>query len=46
MEIFKKTFYLFIHERHRKREAGHRQREKQDPCRKPDAALDPGTLGS
>ena len=24
----------------------HRQREKQAPCREPDAGLDPGTLGS
>ena len=23
-----------------------RQREKQDPCREPDAGLDPGNLGS
>ena len=28
------------------REARHRQREKQAPCRKPDAGLDPGTPGS
>ena len=35
-------FYLFIHERHRDRgrDIGHRQREK------PDAGLDPKTLGS
>ena len=25
---------------------GHRQREKQAPCRRPDAGLDPRTLGS
>ena len=24
----------------------HKRREKQAPCRKPDAGLDPGTLGS
>ena len=33
-------FYLFIHERHRKKE------EKQPPCTEPDMGLDPGTLGS
>ena len=31
--------YLFIHERHR-------QRNKQAPCREPEAGLDPGTPGS
>ena len=34
---------LFIHERHTDRERqGHRQREKQTPCRKPDVGPDPG----
>ena len=40
-------FYLFIHERHREREAEtHRQREKQAPYREPDVGLDPGFPGS
>ena len=40
-------FYVFIHDRHRKRKRGrHRQREKQAPCREPDAGLDPGAPGS
>ena len=44
---FLKKFYLFIHERHRKRERQrHRQREKQAPHREPDVGLDPGTPGS
>ena len=30
---------------HRERQK-HRQREKQAPCREPDAGLDPGTPGS
>ena len=38
-------FYLFIHERHREREA-ETQREKQAPCRDPNMGLDPGTPGS
>ena len=38
-------FYLFIHERHRERQI-YRQREKQAPCREPDAGLDPRTPGS
>ena len=25
---------------------GHKQRERQAPCREPDVGLDPGTLGS
>ena len=36
---------LFIHERHRERLRGG-QREKQAPCREPDAGLNPGTPGS
>ena len=37
--------YLFINER--EREGGRdRQREKQAPCREPDARLDPGSPGS
>ena len=39
-------FYLFIHVRHTHIEKQiHRQREKQAPCREPDAGLDPGTWG-
>ena len=38
-------FYLFIHERNREKQR-HRQREKQAPCGKPDARLNPKTLGS
>nr|XP_055201123.1 peptidyl-prolyl cis-trans isomerase-like 3 isoform X3 [Nyctereutes procyonoides] len=35
---------LFIHERHREsKRQRHRQREKQAPCREPDAGLHPGT---
>ena len=36
-----KIIYLFIHERHIER-----QREKQAPCREPNAGLDLGSLGS
>ena len=43
--LFKKRFYLFIHERYRERQR-HRQREKQTPCGEPDAGLNPRTLGS
>ena len=39
MQEFFKRLYLFIHERHR-------QREKQAPCREPNAGLDPRTPGS
>ena len=45
MKLFKKRFYLFIHEIQRERQR-HRQREKQPPFRKPDAGLDPRTPGS
>ena len=38
-------FYLFIHERHTKRQR-HGQREKQALCREPDVGLNPGTPGS
>ena len=41
MVFFFLIFYLFIHERQRRR-----QREKQSPCREPDVRLHPGTLGS
>ena len=36
---------LFIHERHTERQR-HRQREKQAPCKEPDAGLNPRTPGS
>ena len=36
-------FYLFIHERHTERE---RQRQKQAPCKEPNAGLDLRILGS
>ena len=37
---------LFIHERHReKKSQRHRQREKQAPCREPNAGPDPGSPG-
>ena len=38
--FFVLRFYLFIHERHRETQR-HRQREKQAPCREPNAGLDP-----
>ena len=45
--FFLKSFFFFnillIHERERQRP---RQREKQVPCREPDAGLDPRTPGS
>ena len=44
--IFFKRFYLFIHERHRWREAETQTEGKQAPCKEPDVGLDPGTLGS
>ena len=45
--FFKKTFYLFIHERHKERKRWrHRQREKQAPCSEPNVGLDPGSPGS
>ena len=31
---------------HTQRGVGHRQREKQAPCKDPDVGLDPGTPGS
>ena len=37
---------LFIDDREREREAENRQRNKQAPCREPDAGLNPGTPGS
>ena len=37
--------FLFIHERHTQR-GRHRRREKQAPCREPDAGLHPGISGS
>ena len=47
VDIFFKRFYLFIHEKQRERERQrHWQREKQTPCREPDAGLDPGSPGS
>ena len=45
--IFKKRFYFLIHERQREKEAETQaEREKQAPCGKPDAGLDPRTPGS
>ena len=41
-----KFFKRLIQERHRERGQRHRQREKQAPCREPDAGLNPRTLGS
>ena len=38
-------FYLFMRDTERERQ-GHRQREKQAPCREPDVGLDPGSPGS
>ena len=40
-----KHFYLFIHEKYTGKQRP-RQREKQAPCREPDAGLDPRTPGS
>ena len=37
-------FYLFMRDTERRQR--HRQREKQAPCREPDAGLYPGTPGS
>ena len=39
--FLKKSFNVFIHERHRERQR-HRQREKQAPCREPMQDLIPG----
>ena len=38
-------FYLFTHERHRKRQR-HKHGKKQAPCREPDVRLNPRTLES
>ena len=43
LKFFQYFIYLFMKDRERER---HRQRGKQAPCRKPDAELNPGTLGS
>ena len=41
--FFKKDFiYLFMKDTHRERQ-GHRQKEKQAPCREPDVGLNPRT---
>ena len=45
MNYFLRRFYLFTHERHRKRQR-HKQKEKQAPWGEPDVGLDPRTLGS
>ena len=43
----KDFIYLFMRDTQRERERqGHRQKEKQAPCREPDVGLDPGTPGS
>ena len=39
-------FSLFVRDTGGEREAEHRQREKQVPCREPDVGLDRGTPGS
>ena len=44
-DFFKDFLNLFIRERHTER-GRDRQREKQAPCREPDAGLDPRTTGS
>ena len=46
--LLKKDFiYLFTRDTQRERKKQrHRQREKQVPCREPNAGLDPVTLGS
>ena len=43
--IFFKDSILFTHEGHKERQR-HRRKEKQDPCRDPNAGLDPRTPGS
>ena len=43
MWFFKKYLFIYSWERESQR---HRQKEKQAPCREPDAGLDPGTPGS
>ena len=46
-QVFFKRFYLFIYSWQTRRERQrHKQREKQAPCKKPNAGLDPRTLGS
>ena len=43
--FFKDFIYLFMRDTDRERQK-HKQREKQAPCRKPNAGLDPRTLES
>ena len=43
MIFFKDFIYLFMRDTERQR---YREREKQAPCREPDAGLDARTLGS
>ena len=45
--FFKDFIYLFRRDTERERERqGHRQKEKQAPCRETDVGLDPGSPGS
>ena len=44
--FFLKRFYIFLHERERERVRDIGRGERQAPCRKPDAGLNPRTLGS
>ena len=44
--FFKDFIYLFMRHTQREAENRQRQREKQAPCRKPDAGLDPESAGS
>ena len=45
--FFKEIIYLFMRDTEIEGERqGHRQKEKQPPCREPDVGLDPGSPGS
>ena len=44
--IFFKRFYLFIHERHTKKEAETQAEGEAGSSREPNVGLDPGTPGS
>ena len=45
MFLLKKKDFIYLFKRDTERQ-GHRQREKQAPCKERDAGLDPRTLGS